>query len=339
MQALSSSSKATNLGLKKSTLKTVAPLMVALSMTLIPALQAFALETSPAITTTANAGDLFFDSDKSHEAERKEVETLLSDIEAQWNAHNLEKVMGCYAEEYINNDGLDKKAVSELTQEFWKTYPDAKSSSRTKQIRIEGNFATVESRDTAVGTTANNPIHDNSLSGELSSVSEGQLYLKKTGTEWKIIGDRIDYEKVRVAYGVAKSLNVSFTAPEQVKSGKQYSARIDVDLPNGFLAVGSITNQPLEYPQHTPNELWRAMEPPSSLERLIAANTNNKNELLMATIGITDIASRKLVGIELLTRRMNVVPEVDPTKIQAATALFGAPKEIKLKSEKKEQKD
>ncbi len=297
-----------------------------------------ALETSPAITTAANAGDLFFDSDKSNDPERKEIESLLNDIEASWNSHDLEKVMSYYADDYINNDGLDKKAVSELTQEFWKTYPDAKSASQTKQIRIEGNFATVESRDTATGTTALNPVHDTSLTGELNSVSEGQLYLKKTGTDWKIIGDRIDYEKVRVAYGMAKSLNVLFTAPEQVKSGKQFTAKIEVDVPSGYLAVGSITNQPLEYPQHAPSEIWRAMETPI-LERIINANASNKNELLMATIGITDLAKRNLVGIELLTRRMNVVPDIETNKTQTASASDDSSIQKAFKIELPDKKD
>jgi hypothetical protein len=156
----------------------------------------------------------------------------------------------------------------------------------------------------------------------LNTVSGGQLYLKRQQDTWKITGDRIDYELVKVTYGVAKNLKISFTAPEQVKSGKQFSAKIDVDLPNNYLAVGSITNQALEYPQRTPKDLWRAMDTPS-LERIINANTNNKNELLMATVIITDINKRNLAGIELLTRRLNVVPEASdtPGKTQTASSL------------------
>ncbi len=120
--------------------------------------------------------------------------------------------MSYYADDYINNDGLDKKAVSKLTEDFWKTYPDAKSSSKTKSIRIEGNFATVESRDMAVGSTAK-AMPGIDTKGDLNSISEGQLYIKKIGTNWRIIGDRIDYEKVRVAFGLAKTLNASFSAP------------------------------------------------------------------------------------------------------------------------------
>ena len=174
----------------------------------IGSLPVHAIEPSPVATvpgsSTAPLNDFALDPDnKEHEKERKEIEELLLNIETQWNAHNLDAVMANYAEDYVNNDGLDKKAVSALTQDFWKTYPDAKSSSKTKSIRVEGNFATIESRDMAVGSTAKEMPGINSK-GDLNSISEGQLYIKKIGSGWKIIGDRIDYEKVRVAFGWPK---------------------------------------------------------------------------------------------------------------------------------------
>lgn len=265
---------------------------------------ALAIEASPAATA---AGEFALEPDTSeHSQERKEIENLLSTIEGQWNAHNLDGVMSNYADDYVNNDGLDKKAVSELTKDFWKTYPDAKSSSKTKQIRIDGPFATIESRDIATGTTAKEMPGINTK-GDLNSISEGQLYVKKTGNVWKIIGDRIDYEKVRVAFGLARQLQTSFSAPEQVKSGKQYSAKLELSLPSGLSAVGSITNQVLEYPQPPPTEVWRPLET-TVLERVISANASNRNELLMATIGITNQQKNALMGIEFLTRRLNVVP-------------------------------
>ncbi|HEY9870586.1 MAG TPA: nuclear transport factor 2 family protein, partial [Candidatus Obscuribacterales bacterium] len=176
---------------------------------------ALALETPATATTDFISGQ----ESREQEQQRKEVEQFLNNIETQWNAHNLEAVMSYYADDYVNNDGLDKKAVSALTQDFWKTYPDAKSTSKTKQIRIEGPYVTVESRDTASGTTAKE-MPGIGTRGELQSVSEGQLYLKRMGQTWKIVGDRIDYEKVKVAFGLAKQLQASFSAPEQVKAGR-----------------------------------------------------------------------------------------------------------------------
>jgi hypothetical protein len=206
--------------------------------------------------------------------------------------------------------------VSLLTQDFWKTYPDAKSFSKVKEVRIEGNFATVESRDMASGSTAKEMPGIGSK-GDLKSVSEGQLYMKKVGNQWKIIGDRIDYEKVRVAFGLAKTLDATFSAPEQVKSGRTYTAKLELNLPPNLEAVGSITNQALVYPQPQPVDVWRHVDGPI-LERLISANSNNRNELLMATIGITNQQRSELKGIEFLTRRLNVVPNSEEKESELA---------------------
>lgn len=273
------------------------------------------------------ASELTPGDDKDHAQDRKDIETLLNNIEREWNAHNLEGVLSYYADDYINNDGLDKKAVGALTQDFWKTYPDAKSSSTIKSIRVEGPFVTVESQDVADGSTAKE-MPGIGGKGELSSISEGQLYVKKVGPNWKIIGDRIDYERVRVAFGIAKQIPASFAAPDQVKFGNQYSARLELNLPTGLAAVGSITAQPLQYPQPQPTDAWRPMENPI-LERVMNANTKNRNELLMATVGITNAARNSLMGIAFYTRRLNVVPkmevESDATKVTANAATNVAP--------------
>jgi ketosteroid isomerase-like protein len=276
-----------------------------------------ALETSPAITLGSQ--DFTLDSDdKEHEKEKKEIENTLSNIETLWNAHNLDGVMSNYSDDYVNNDGLDKKAVTTLTQDFWKTYPDAKSVSKTKQVRIEGNFATIESRDMAVGTTSKE-MPGMSSKGELQSLSEGQLYLKKIGNAWKIVGDRIDYEKVKVAFGLAKQLNAVFTAPEQVKAGKQYSAKLEVSLPPGLFAVGSITSQPLRFPQPSPTDSPRPLEAPA-LERVMSANNENRNELLTATVILTNPMRTSVMGVSFLTRRMNVIADPLPVKDEVQVA-------------------
>ena len=281
-------------------------LLMALGLQVTPN-TSWALETSSAIPKVDDSDFSLEDKSDNNSLKRKEIESFLKNIEDNWNNHNLEEVMSYYSDNYVNNDGLTKKAVRELTKDFWKTYPDAKSSSKTKNIRVEGKYATVESRDKAVGSTAK-PMPSIGTKGILTSISEGQLYLKKVRGKWKIIGDRVDYEKVKVAFGIAKDLSTSFVAPELVKSGQEYSAKITVQLPSQFVAVGSIASEPLKYPQPAYTDVWRPVEN-KVLERIIHANKSNHNELLMATIGITDRSRTSLKGLTYLTRRMNVVPK------------------------------
>ncbi|MBC7997065.1 MAG: nuclear transport factor 2 family protein [Leptolyngbya sp.] len=294
----------------------VAPLAVSLALcaTFNLNLKAGAIEPPTAATTAVNSDFSLEPDTKANEKEMKEVESLLHNIETEWNAHNLDGVMGFYADDYINNDGLNKAAISSITKEFWQRYPDAKSKSKIKQVRVDGNFATVESRDSAVGTTEKEN-QDVGTKGELNSVSEGRLFLKKFGATWKIAGDRIDYEKVRVSFGLARQLNASFSAPEQVRSGKQFSAKVDLSLPVGLAAICSITNQPLKYPQAPEPDFIKLMRPVDggTIERVMPANSENRNELLMATVGITNASRHHLMGLTILTRRMNVVPDHQDT--------------------------
>jgi len=299
------------------------PLALALALApyavAFPALADDATPVEPASILSGSSDASVDEELKGRDKDRADIEQLLKQIETEWNSHNIEAVMGHYADDYVNNDGLDKKAVSKLTEDFWKTYPDAKSSSKIKEIRVEGPFITIESRDTALGTTAKE-LPGIGTKGELRSVSEGQLYLKKLGPEWKIIGDRIDYEKVKVAFGLAKQLGAEFSAPEQVKAGRQYAARLELNLPAGLTAVGSITSQALQYPQPQPTDSWRPLEG-ATLERVMPANTKNRNELLMATVGVTNSTRNSLMGIAFLTRRLNVVPLMEePEPVKAASA-------------------
>lgn len=297
--------------LTRSTPRFIAALVISLPAMWLPTCTQSALAIEA--PTAPTASDMLLP-ETNAEQTRQDIEKLLACIETDWNAHNLQNVMAYYSDDYVNNDGLDKVAVQKLTEDFWKTYPDAKSTSTTKEIRLEGPYATVESRDVATGSTAKE-MPGIGTKGELQSVSEGQLYLKHQGQGWKIIGDRIDYERVRVAFGLARQVQAAFSAPEQVKSGKQYTARLELGLSAGLTAVGSITATPLEYPQPQPEDSWRPMTDPSPdrplLERVITANNKNRNELLMATVGITNTAHNSLMGIAFLTRRINIIPSME----------------------------
>ncbi|MBK7838917.1 MAG: nuclear transport factor 2 family protein [Candidatus Obscuribacter sp.] len=298
-------------------------LLVAATISLAPLVLAksdsdSAATESEASTQASNASDFAIDEDKAHPVERKEIENLLTNLETVWNRHDLEAVMNNYADEYINNDGIDKGTVRKLTKEFWETYPDVHSTSSTKHIRVDGVYATVDSRDIATGTTAKE-FQSIKSKGELQSLSEGQLYLKRIGTGWKIIGDRIDFEKVKVAFGLAKQLNASFTAPEQIKSGKSFTAKLEVSLPPGLNAVGSISNQPLKYPQVSGPDTPRVLES-ATLERVMNANIENCNELLTARVLLTNPTRDKVLGVQVFTRRLNVVPEMRPENVIGLSA-------------------
>lgn len=269
--------------------------------------------------------------------DRKEIDKLLSNFEREWNAHNLEAVMSFYADDYVNNDGFDKKTVQKLMDELWKTYPDIKSSSVVKQVRTEGPYATVESKDEAIGSTTTE-IPGLGTKGELRSNSEGQLYLKKVGPHWKILGDRVDYEKIKVSYGLGRQLEPTFGAPEQVKSGRQFTAKLEVELPTGLAATGSISQSPVSYPLPKITDKYKqigdAITERPLLERVMVANSKNRNELLMATIVLTNASGNSIMGVVMLTRRLNVIPVMEEEPKAETTASSEKAKEAATEKEK-----
>jgi hypothetical protein len=248
---------------------------------------------------------------QDYDADKKDIEKILSGFQNDWNAHNLESVMSYYADDYISNDGFDKATIQKLTEELWKTYPDIKSSSVTKQIRVEGPYATIASRDEATGNTATE-FPGLACKGEMKSQAEGQLYMKHVGTRWRITGDRTDYEKIRINYGQGRQLEPTFAAPEQVKAGKQFSAKLEVELPAGLGATGAISQQLAVYPSAKIHDKFKQLGDPLTdrplLERVMTANTKGHNELLMSIIALTNASGNAIVGVVLLTRRVNVVP-------------------------------
>ncbi len=84
---------------------------------------ALAVETAPAAETFASSEFALDPGAKDHEEDRKEIEKVLSAIETNWNEHNLDNVMSYYADDYINNDGLDKKAVQLSRKIFGRPIP------------------------------------------------------------------------------------------------------------------------------------------------------------------------------------------------------------------------
>ena len=82
----------------------------------------------------------------------------------------------------------------------------------------------------------------------------------------------------------------------------------------------------LLYPQEKPDDKFRSISPEKNrLERVFDANVTNRNEIVTATVGLTEVGQDKssrpaiaLRGITTLVKRVNVLPKVntdDETKL------------------------
>lgn len=272
-------------------------------------------------------------------AESKDINTItevqkinqsLDRLERDWNQHDMNKVLSYYLQDFVNGDGLGLDSVKSLTQELWDAYPDIKSKTQERTVRVYGDYATVESLDHYYGESTKIRPEVGSK-GILKAVSVGNLFLKKLGPSWKITSDKTLFEKVSIGYGIGSELvdqgKIKLSAPEQVASGQQYTASIDFDLADEIKPVAAISKEVLIYPHSSQEDKFRLVNE-LNLEKFLTANKINKNELITATIGLTGGALKpRLLGLVFLTRRINVIPvsevmsEVSIIKSPARSAL------------------
>lgn len=252
----------------------------------------------------------------SQNVDLKNLNTFLDKFLAYSNSHNVDKLKNLYAQNYVSYDSLTKNQLMELTKDSWKNYPDLKYSSDIRNIRINENFAAIESYDKNIGSTAKkSDITDDT--GIIESCSHNITYLQRFGKEWKIISDRVNFEKTIIKYGTAKNLNADLSAPEQVFSGEDYTVRLSVEVPDGKIAIAAIAREPIVYPQTQTEQIFRQVPPSTGiLERVMKANKTNNNELASASVGYTEMIQNiyanpdvKLTGIALLLVRVNVIPK------------------------------
>lgn len=247
---------------------------------------------------------------------KKEIAKLFADQTCYSTKHNLDKLKTIYADSYTNSDGFDKNTYLEMVQKTWDQYPSTTYSTLVKGSYIDGDYAIVQAQETAYGLTQD--FVDNVKGhGVIESDSCTLYYLQKIGPNWKITSSSPIYENTSLKYGSAKTMNISLSAPSQVKSGDNYTATLYTAIPPHSVILGSITNESISYPQKTPKDVFRAVKRDGSLERVLKANSENHNEYAVASLGITKASVEEnnkvnigISGMAFILTRVNVVPQI-----------------------------
>lgn len=249
------------------------------------------------------------------------IETLnnvIKSLTKASNQHDIAGVLSHYAPHFKSGDNLSLKDLQKMLKDTWTHYPDIQYQVKPIEIRIHGDWATVETLDSATATSkpVDEPLPNET--GQLYSQSRGMVYLHRVGKSWEITGDRTLYENAIISYGKAKGMDVTLSAPDQVFAGDTYTARIQANIPDNLLAITSIASDPIMYPQAKPDDRFRSLSQRThSLERVFEANPTHHNEMITATLGLTrveqDAQNRPLVtfeGIATIMKRVNVFSSV-----------------------------
>lgn len=238
------------------------------------------------------------------------------------NKYDYDGLYKLYSDNFVNSDGFNKEVYFKLIKETWEVYPDISYTTEIKNIEFNDNYATVFVKETAIATPKEE-IGGYSTVGELHSVSKCVYHLEKQGQEWQISSEKVIEEISSLKYGEARYVDFELDTPKQIGSGKYYTATLKADLPPQTIAVASISNEKIVYPQTKSEDAFRRISG-NSLERVFKSNSDSVNEYAVASIGLTHTENYDeehikvyMSGLGFIMTRINVVPENKYIKLEA----------------------
>ncbi len=266
------------------------------------------------------------------------VQNLLRELQEASNRHDIDGILKHYAPNFTSGDSLGVKEVRGLILDTWKMFPDIHYESQTLETRLNGNWATVESIDTATASAKLDPSVS-TKAGTMNSRSRGMLYLHRIGKSWEIVSDATLYEKATITYGPYENIDIDVETPEQVFSGEAYTAKVLVSVPVGNIAFATLSQEPLTYPQHSEKDKFRTLSSDKTdLERIFKANSTNNNEVVTATIGFTEIGQDdqdrptiNLKGVMTIVKRVNVTPRSTFKEVSPESTIIHSTADGKIK--------
>ena len=248
----------------------------------------------------------------------KSIKNLIITQNKFCNKQNYEGLYELYKDDFVNNDGFNKKIYFKLIKDTWENYPDISYTTEIRSINTANNFATVETYETAVAITKEE-FENLEIAGELHGFAHSVYYLEKIGKNWKIASENVLEEKTSLTYGDTRYMNINLNSPAQIGAGQFYSANLTINAPDNAIIVGSIGREEITFPQKRSEEIYRTFSDENTLERVFRANKDNTNEYNIAAVGVTraEQADKKnpesiniyMSGIAFIMTRVNVIPE------------------------------
>ena len=230
------------------------------------------------------------------------------------NKHDYDGLYKLYSKDFVNSDGFDKEAYFKLIKETWEIYPDISYTTEVKNVEFNDNYATVFVKEIAIASPKEE-IGEFTTIGELYSVSKCVYHLEKHGNDWLISSEKVIEETSTLKFGEARYIDFELNTPKQIGSDKFYTVQLKTELPPQTIAVASIGNEKIIYPQVKAEDVFRRMTG-GSLERVFKSNSDNVNEYAVASIGLTHTENYDeehikvyMSGLGFVMTRINVVPQ------------------------------
>ena len=255
---------------------------------------------------------------------RKSSESQINDFFKKYNRYSekndLEKLREMYDDNFVNNDGFNKETLFKMMEISADAYEDVEYTTIIDNIKVSGDFAVVDAHETAKGYTAAQ-IESLNDKGLITSEIYYTDYLKRDGNKWKITATDVRSELVSLKYGEAKNMPVEITAPECIASGTDYEVTLNTSAPLESFLVGSIVNEPIEFPVSQTRDVFRTIKS-DELIRVLTSNSDNKNEYATVTIAVTRAKLEppsvviNMTGMAFVMKRINVIKVNDQIKLE-----------------------
>lgn len=241
-----------------------------------------------------------------------QIRRLFDNYQKYTNSQDINKFLNLYSDEFKNNDGYDKNRLKELATDAWKEFPSVKYSLTVLSVDVDIDNARVVVTERLSGLT--NATTENIVgNGFIDSESMSVYYLKRFSNEWLITSDFIISEKTSMRFGTAKYIPMKIDAPSIISSGEEYTAIVKMDIPEQYVGLVSISNEPISRSMTKPKEVFRGVKSHGIRERILTSNTDDRNENAIASVGIVkpsikdDSIDIDITGIAYLSSRVNVI--------------------------------
>lgn len=263
------------------------------------------------------------ESNRSEKESIKGIKNLFEQQTELTNKYDLKGLSELYADNYIDNDGYNKEVYFKLIKDTWETYPDITYKTQIKDIKVNGDYAIVETSEIAYATDSEE-AEQVAGTGELYSTATCIYYLKRVNETWLISAEHVLEEKSTLKYGDARFVNMELNAPSLIGAGDEYTAELKIDLPEDQIVIASINKERIVQPVKKDKEVFKQLPSEQILERVFRANADNINEYAVASVGITkseklndELVKVYMNGLAFIITRVNVIPKNNFVDLEA----------------------
>lgn len=243
---------------------------------------------------------------------QKDITNLFGKLDSYTEKKDLKKIRDLYSDDFINNDGFDIDVYMKSLKSAFDTYSNRQVTTTVNSISVNDSYAVAYVTENGEAETTKS-IAGVEGNGLVIATANVYYYLQKYGRKWKIVSANVIDESCSVLYGNAKSVYFSLNVPLQVKSGAEYTASLSFAPMKDILVSAAISKEPIVFPLPFSTEVFKTVKGDGMLERIFTSNTNDYNEYVIATIGLskpkmltpTDF-NLELAGTAFVIRRVNV---------------------------------